>query len=169
MMQLPTPFRRAVPKDALAAATFFNMANDGLGQVLWRMMGQSGDKPEEVGLRVMTERINDGDAVVTDDPGGPLAGMISKAQPEREDLLPNHLPQPLHIIHSLRQKAPETWFITTVAVLPTAQGQGLGGALLGLAEDMARDAGLSATSLLVLAHNTGARRLYERLGYGEAA
>ena len=140
VMQLSTPFRRAVPEDAPAVATFFDMANDGLRQVLWRIMCQSGEKPDAVGLRVMTERIKDGDAVVTDEPGAPLAGMISKAQPGREDLLPNHLPP-----------------------------QGLGGALLGLAEDMPRDAGLSAMSLLVLAHNTGARRLYETLGYVEAA
>lgn len=54
-----------------------------------------------------------------------------------------------------------------MAVRSAARGRGLGRTLLGLAEDMARDAGLPATSLVVLRHNTGARRLYGRLGYVE--
>lgn len=136
------------------------MANDGLGRVLWQLMCEPGDTPEQVGLRAMTGRINDGDVVVTDDPGGPLAGLISHAQPGHADPLPDQMPVQLHVIHGLRQQAPETWFITSVVVRPAAQGRGLGKTLLGLAEDIARDAGLSATSLLVLEHNTGARRLY---------
>jgi ribosomal protein S18 acetylase RimI-like enzyme len=169
MIELPPPFRLAVPDDAPAVAEFFNMANDGLGRVLWQLTCEPGDTPEQVGLRAMSGRINDGDVVVTDDPGGALAGLISHAQPRHADPLPDHMPAALHVIHALRQQAPETWFITSVAVRPTAQGQGLGKTLLGLAEDMARDAGLSATSLLVLEHNAGARRLYEKLGYSETA
>ena len=168
MIDLPAPFRLAVPEDARVVASFFNMANDGLGEVLWRLMCPPGDTPEKVGIRAMVGRIADGDVVVSDDPGGPLAGMISQAQwgaaPLSEDL-----PAPLRVINGLRNKAPRTWYITTVAVHPTARGRGLGKTLLGLAEDMARDVGLFETSLLVLEHNTGARRLYDKLGYFEAA
>lgn len=169
MIQLPAPFRLAVPDDAPAVSEFSSMANDGLGQVLWQLLRAPGETPEDVGLRAMIGRIKDGDVIVTDDPGTPMAGMISHVQMRGADDLPDHLPAPLHVIHSIQQKATETWFIKSVAVRPAAPGRGLGRALLGLAEDMARDAGLSATSLLVFEHNTGARRLYEKLGYGEAA
>ncbi len=63
----------------------------------------------------------------------------------------------------------DTCFAPSGGVLPHAQGQGLGRRLLGPAEEMAVDAELDRTSLLVLEHNKGARRLYDTLGYREEA
>ncbi|MCX5395911.1 GNAT family N-acetyltransferase [Streptomyces sp. NBC_00102] len=52
-----------------------------------------------------------------------------------------------------------------VEVDPEFRGRGYGRALMGLADDMARDAGFDRIGLHVFTSNTPARRLYESLGY----
>jgi RimJ/RimL family protein N-acetyltransferase len=46
------------------------------------------------------------------------------------------------------------------------RGKGYGTAVMKLVEERARELGKSRVGLHVFAHNEGARRLYERLGYG---
>jgi len=55
------------------------------------------------------------------------------------------------------------------AVLPAFRNWGLGSALLGLADVTGRRLGKRAISILVCDANRGARRLYQRRGYREAA
>jgi ribosomal protein S18 acetylase RimI-like enzyme len=57
------------------------------------------------------------------------------------------------------------YHIANVAVLPRFQGRGIESRLLALAEEQARAAGLSRTSLCVDMDNAGAKRLYQRTGY----
>ncbi len=52
-----------------------------------------------------------------------------------------------------------------LAVAPEAQGQGLGAALVGHAEVLARAQGLGAVTLYTNAAMAGAQRLYDRLGF----
>ena len=54
-----------------------------------------------------------------------------------------------------------------LAVLPEQRGQGVGGALLAALEARARADGCCKITLEVLDNNHGARRLYERLGFGD--
>jgi ribosomal protein S18 acetylase RimI-like enzyme len=72
-------------------------------------------------------------------------------------------------LQELENAAPATWYVNVLAVRPQFRGQGLGTALLGLADDTARSLGLGALSVIVSDANTGARRLYERCGYVERA
>ncbi|MEJ8561701.1 GNAT family N-acetyltransferase [Yoonia sp. GPGPB17] len=62
-----------------------------------------------------------------------------------------------------------TWFINALAVFEEGQNQGIGSQLLAAAEDQARDNGFDKMSIQVYAQNTGAVRLYERLGYVRVA
>jgi ribosomal protein S18 acetylase RimI-like enzyme len=55
--------------------------------------------------------------------------------------------------------------ITGIAVAPDAQRRGIGGRLLEAAESYASDREVERLTLRVLASNTRARALYERLGY----
>lgn len=57
---------------------------------------------------------------------------------------------------------PATVRLIDLAVTPTRQGQGLGGAAL---DDLIRRSGSRRIELTVLVENAGARRLYERLGF----
>ncbi len=59
------------------------------------------------------------------------------------------------------------WHLENVAVEPSAQGTGLGGALIAHVETMARAAGARAVELYTNAQMTGNLSLYPRLGYAE--
>ena len=59
------------------------------------------------------------------------------------------------------------WHLENVAVAPSAQGAGLGGALIAHVEAMARAAGARAVELYPNAQMTENRSLYPRLGYAE--
>lgn len=65
-----------------------------------------------------------------------------------------------------REAERDEYYISNLGVPPAAQGRGIGSRLLAFAEGKARAANLGKCSLVVGLHNPGARRLYERLGYG---
>jgi ribosomal protein S18 acetylase RimI-like enzyme len=60
---------------------------------------------------------------------------------------------------------PDCLFVANVCVTPDARGRGHGAAMMQHARSMARAAGLAAVELDVSFANTGAQRLYERLGW----
>lgn len=55
--------------------------------------------------------------------------------------------------------------ISDLVVLPDYRNRGIGRALLGAAEDHARARGATSLRIGVLTHNSGAHRLYERVGF----
>ena len=59
----------------------------------------------------------------------------------------------------------DTALLESVAVDPAHQGHGIGRSLIAHAEQVARDAGLSAVDLYTNAHMTENLRLYPSLGY----
>jgi ribosomal protein S18 acetylase RimI-like enzyme len=61
----------------------------------------------------------------------------------------------------------DAMLLENVAVLPSHHGQGIGRALLVLAEERARAAGLSSIRLYTHVTMVENQRLYERLGYVE--
>lgn len=60
---------------------------------------------------------------------------------------------------------PATWFLGLVFLAPAARGRGLGTALVEAVCAHAKAEGARALRLAVAHTNTGARRLYERLGF----
>jgi ribosomal protein S18 acetylase RimI-like enzyme len=63
--------------------------------------------------------------------------------------------------------AHERWHVIDVALVPTACGRGLGSEIFAALEASARERGVGALTLTVLATNLGARRLYLRRGFVE--
>jgi ribosomal protein S18 acetylase RimI-like enzyme len=61
----------------------------------------------------------------------------------------------------------DTAFVYNVAVEPHVRRQGYGRAIMLAAERWCHDNALTRIGLHVFAHNTGARALYEQLGYTE--
>lgn len=59
----------------------------------------------------------------------------------------------------------DEYYIGNIGVHPSAQGQGIGSALLNFAEEQARKEGLPKCSLIVGSYNQDALRLYQRHGY----
>jgi ribosomal protein S18 acetylase RimI-like enzyme len=66
-------------------------------------------------------------------------------------------------------EAPGTWYICGVALYSGYRGQGIGSQLLEIARRQARERGYRQTSLVAFEQNSGAVRLYRRLGYREIA
>jgi ribosomal protein S18 acetylase RimI-like enzyme len=79
------------------------------------------------------------------------------------------LPALLVPLHELMSLAPNTWYVHVLAAYPAHRGHGVGTALLREADRRAAAAGTQGLSLVVSDTNAGARRLYERCGYREAA
>ena len=61
----------------------------------------------------------------------------------------------------------EVGHVSDVVVAPGGEGRGVGRALMAAAEEWARGRGYRLLTLNAFVRNTRARRLYERLGYGE--
>src|SRR3546814_18072478 len=72
-------------------------------------------------------------------------------------------------LQELENLAPGTWYVNVLAVLPAFRNLGLGSGLLQRAEETASAGSLRGLSIIVSDSNGGARRLYERVGYREAA
>jgi GNAT superfamily N-acetyltransferase len=62
-------------------------------------------------------------------------------------------------------QGPRMWFLDVVYVRPAARGQGIGVELIREIARRAQDAGAEMVELEVLEANSGARRLYDRLGF----
>ena len=72
-------------------------------------------------------------------------------------------------LQELEDLVPGTWYVNVLAAYPEHRGKGYGTALLGLAEQFARQTRRRGMSIVVADTNAGARRLYERCGYREVA
>jgi ribosomal protein S18 acetylase RimI-like enzyme len=59
--------------------------------------------------------------------------------------------------------------VNVLAVMPHFRGSGLGSRLLSVADETGARLEKSGMSVIVVDNNTGARRPYERFGYGETA
>jgi ribosomal protein S18 acetylase RimI-like enzyme len=75
------------------------------------------------------------------------------------------MPEAFRPLVRLEAKAPGTWYVNVIATFPEYRGQGLGARLLELTDDRTREAGASASSIIVGSWNAGAARLYSRCGY----
>lgn len=57
--------------------------------------------------------------------------------------------------------------ISDIIVAPEGEGRGVGKALMAAGEEWARKQGFKWLTLNVFSHNERARKLYEKMGYGE--
>ena len=171
MIELAAPFRRATSEDAEQMAELVNIAGDGLPLYLWAKYAKPGQAAWDVGL----ERARRGsggfaykNTVVREEDGKVAACLIG--YPLRGDMLepPDpDTPAMLVPLLELENLVPETWYVNVLAAYPDYRGKGFGSELMTIAERIAIEASCIGMSLIVSDSNTGARRLYERLGYRE--
>jgi ribosomal protein S18 acetylase RimI-like enzyme len=86
---------------------------------------------------------------------------------EEDKLEPDPLipPDRLRYWQPLKElRAPGSFYVCSLAVLPDFRGRGIGTRLLSIADSRARRAGIGKLSLHVFEGNTEAVRLYERNG-----
>jgi ribosomal protein S18 acetylase RimI-like enzyme len=172
---MPT-LRPATLTEAPLLAELVNHAGEGLPLYLWGKLATPGESAWDVG-RARARRdagaFSWRNATVILHPsvlGGEAAGaLIGYPIPAHPEPIPPDLPAMFVPLQALENEAPATWYVNVLAVRPAARGLGLGTALLQQADEAGRALGLSGMSVIVSDANAGARRLYERQGYAEAA
>jgi ribosomal protein S18 acetylase RimI-like enzyme len=171
MAALKCTFRRATLADADDLAKLVEFASEGFSLYLWTLLAGPGRDPWEVGReRVSSETLGVSyrHALIAEQAGttiGVLVGYPLREERDHDDALPALLVP----LHELMMLAPNTWYVHVLAAYPEYRGGGVGTALLREADRRAGAAGTQGLSLVVSDTNTGARRLYERCGYREAA
>jgi ribosomal protein S18 acetylase RimI-like enzyme len=154
-------------------AFLINLAGEGIPQYLWTGMAQDGEDPMDIGAQ-RAAREEGGfsyrNARVCMEDGQLLGMMIAYQQPSPYDTSDiDDYPEVVRPLVLLEAEAPGSWYINAVATFEQFRGRGVARELLAEAEAAARAAGCEQMSLIVASENTGARRLYEHLGYRTVA
>jgi ribosomal protein S18 acetylase RimI-like enzyme len=172
VVNLASPFRWAMPADAAAMADLVHFASEGLALHLWTSIARPGVDPWSIGrerARRETGGFSYRHTVVAEAEGRVAAALIGYPLPDTPEPMPADVPPIAVPLEELESMAPGTWYVNVLAAYPEYRSKGYGTALLALAEDLARDTGRRGMSIIASDTNTGARRLYERCGYGEVA
>jgi ribosomal protein S18 acetylase RimI-like enzyme len=172
MPTLEPPFRPARPEDAPALAELINMAGEGLPHHLWGRMAGPGESAWEVGRRrVLRDEGGSSwrNGTVIEEDGAVVACLFGYALPDVPEPIDPAMPAMFVPLQELENLAPGTWYVNVLATYPEHRGRGHGTRLLALADELAAASGCQGLSIIVADANTGARRLYERAGYREAA
>lgn len=161
---IPT-IRRAGHDDVPDIAALFRLSSGGVADYIWRTLAEPGETPLDVGIRRYAREGVDfsyENCLVADDAGA-VVGMVNAFvltpadEPAAED---DPVLRPYAEL-----EAPDSLYISGIAVLPPYRGQGLGSRMMLAMHERARAAGLARLSLIAFAANTASVRLYERLGY----
>ena len=172
MTEIDAPFRRATLADAGVLAELVQFASEGLALCLWTQLAGPGGDPWDIGrkrVRSETGGVSYRHALIGELAGSPAGALIGYPLGDKAEPIPGTLPAMLVPLHELTNLAPDSWYVHALAAYPQHRGRGLGTALLAAADRLAARAGTPGLSLIVSDTNAGARRLYERSGYREAA
>ncbi len=160
----------ATVNDCLAIAELAQIAGDNMPGHFWEESRQPGQTLEQAGAeraRIETANFSWRNTLLAR-VDGEIAGMLlayrlPAAADNHED--PADFPEFVRPIIELEQCVPESYYINMLATYPRFRGRGIGGALMARADSLALAAGCELISIGVFATNTGALRLYQRLGY----
>lgn len=164
--------RRSAPEGAPDLARLIDIAGEGLPTYLWAKMAEPGQDVWQVGEQ--RARREEGSFSYRNgwlaETGGTVAGsMIGYGLPDEPVEIGPEFPPMFVPLQELENLACNSWYINVLAVYPQLQGRGIGSLLIEKAEAVAADTGYGQMSIIVFDANLGARRLYERHGYREAA
>jgi ribosomal protein S18 acetylase RimI-like enzyme len=169
MIPLQQPFRVANEADAHELADLVNFAGEGLPLHFWSGIAQGGQDPWDVGRLRQAEKANEGQIVVVDLGNGAVASLTGYTIGAESESIGEDFPELIRPLQELENQALESWYVNVLACYPEYRGKGHGSRLLRLAEQIAQDENLKRMSVIVASNNSGAKRLYERHGYEEAA
>ena len=156
--------------DCLAIAELAQIAGDNMPGHFWQDSQQPGQTIEQAGAeRASIETANfsyrntllariDGEVA-----GMLLAYRLPAAADNDED--PADFPEFVRPIIELEQCVPESFYINMLATYPRFRGHGSGTALMAQTAPLAQAGDCELISIGVFATNSGALRLYRRLGY----
>ena len=165
--------RPARSNDARDIAKLIAISSDGIAMIEWQEQAQK----EQADVLDVAERLYQipqedysySNATMTES-NGEIAGMLlafgmPPAAPRNSANRPGSDDENVFAPYIYLEE-PNSWYVCGVAFYPQHRGRGLGTQLMELANEQAKEKGFSRLSLVALEQNTGAVRLYERLGYG---
>jgi ribosomal protein S18 acetylase RimI-like enzyme len=165
---LTVQYRPAERSDCRAIAQLYSISSDGVADYVWSKLAASGEALVEVGTRryaredsVFSYR-NCTVATLGTEVIGMLVAYPMGAGGGGGD---GEVDPVLAPYSQLEEDG--SYYVCGVAVFPEYRGKGIGTDFLRLAERQARQQGMRKLSLIVFDGNSGAKRLYERLGYRE--
>ena len=176
-MDLPkrddTLIRMARLDDAPALAKLLNIAGEGIPLWLWRQSTESNEDALSLGAQRAAR--DSGDFSYTNahvaEVKGSIAGMLLgyrlPASYDTSGL--DNVPAIVRPLIELESLVPGSWYVNAIATWDDFRGHGLGTRLLTVAHRLARSSGANSLSIIVALANTGAYRLYERVGYKAVA
>ncbi|MHA1517694.1 MAG: GNAT family N-acetyltransferase [Alphaproteobacteria bacterium] len=172
-MAVEPTFRPATLADASALAVLVDIAGEGIPNSFWRDLAGSGRSALEVG-RDRARREEGGfsyrHATIAKIGGEIVAGLIIYPLDDPYDLSNlDEMPAHIHPLLRLEALVPGSWYVNVVATFREFRGQGIGRALLEIAEERAQAANANTMSIIVGSWNEGAGRLYQRAGYNRIA
>jgi ribosomal protein S18 acetylase RimI-like enzyme len=168
-MEGPLTFRAATKADASALAVLVDIAGEGLPAYLWSTLKAPGQSILEVGRERAgreTGSFSYRNAVLAEVEGEVAACLVGYRLDDPYDLGGlEEMPPLVRPLVLLEAKAPGSWYVNVLATFPEFRRRGLGMALLGIAEQKAREAEAPALSVIVAGENERAARLYKAAGY----
>ena len=166
---LKPPYRAATLDDTPAMAELVNIAGEGLPHYLWANMADEKISPWDIGqqrARRESGAFSYRNTVIHEVGSRVVAALIGyplpvEPQVDRFD----DLPQMFVPLQQLEDLVPATWYINALATYSEHRGKGYGTELLSIAGQLAAQQACRGLSLIVSDANSGALRLYERLGF----
>lgn len=164
--------RPARAEDAREIASLIAISSDGVATIEWHEQAvKEACDPLDIGERNYQNRHADysySNATIVDK-NNQVAGMLltfrmPDAKPGNPQNRPGANDKNVFAPYIYLQQ-PNSWYICGVAFYPQHRDQGPGSRLTDLANEQARENGLTSLSLVVFEQNKGAVRLYEKLGY----
>ncbi|UZE23383.1 GNAT family N-acetyltransferase [Pseudomonas sp. B21-056] len=159
-------FRPALPTDTLEIARLFQISSEGASDYIWSQLAAPGQELVEVGAaRYAREDVDFSyQNCVIAEAGGRVIGMMH-SYVMRHDPLATPVTDPVLAPYA-DMEVPDTLYISSLALHEGWRSKGLGVRFLELAQQRADQLKLKGLSLIDYAANTGARRFYERHGFG---
>src|SRR5262245_1279368 len=171
-MQNNRSFRPATIDDTDVLAELVNYAGEGMPLYLWGELAEPDQSARDVGRRRAAREegsFSYRNATIVEHDGQCAGCLIGYEIPDQPTPIAADTPGMFGPLLELENLAADTWYINVLAVSPQFRGRGLGTKLLDLAHKTARSLKKRGVSIITSDANTGARRLYERAGYGEIA
>jgi ribosomal protein S18 acetylase RimI-like enzyme len=172
MPQVRYTLRPARGEDAPLLAELVNYAGEGLPLYVWSRSAGPDETGWEVGHRRAAREegsISYRNATIIEHNGNAAGCLIGRGIGSSPAPIPADMPPVFVPLQELENLAPDTWYVNVLAIRPQFRGAGLGTRLLAHADDIASRRGHRGLSVIVSDANRGARLLYERCGYEEAA
>lgn len=161
--------RPATRQDTLAIAELALMAGEGIPAFFWAQSQGPGESLLAVGARNAqseTENFSYRNVQLAQGEEGIAGMLLAYRLPSAEAAVKlDEFPEFIRPLIELEQCVPDSYYVNMLAVYPQFRGQGVGTALMGKVDGLARQAGSTRSSVAVFEENGGALRLYERLGY----